>query len=691
MSTDTGIFKDPKKTESKVEGVRSINGRLSDLGEISLLLIPNSECVEFDLWKDMMENHHYLQSSKLFGRQLKYLINSSRFGCIGGFGFSSAAWRLEERDRLIGWDDRDRELFLNDVVCNSRFLILPWIRVKNLASHALSLSLSQLGEDWETRYGHKPALVETFIDTKIYSGTCYKAANWTYIGKTKGRGRNDSKHENSISPKDIYIYELKTGFCRGSLPVKRNADWIEEEFQFVKLPNLSRKKRLLTLTRSFYAQPTDNIPTACGGIKAKAQVKGAYRFFGDDRIKMKEILDSHYKNTIRRAEEHPVVLAVQDSTSLNYATHPTTKGLGSLSNKKGKVGLMLHDTLALTPDGLPLGLLDIQVWARDPKDHGKKKDRKSKSIEEKESYKWLKSFHAVEKLSNQAPKTTWVSVGDREADIYELFELANSSKTHLLSRSIQNRRTKDEEKLWDSLDKETALGEIIIQLPKSGKRRAREARLEIRTKQVDIIKPRKENESTVLWAILVSELNAPESEDPLCWKLLTTLEVHGFEQAHEKVKWYAARWGVEVYHRTLKSGCKVEDRQLGDTEKIKRCLAIDLVIAWRIYYLTMLGRETPDVGCEAFLEEAEWKALAHYKNDTTALPEKPPTLWEAILLIAALGGFIHGKGKVPGSQVIWRGLKRLHDMAVMFSILQRLPYSSEMRSVMEGVVDDDYG
>ncbi len=691
MSTDIGFHEEIEESANRTEGVISIDGSLSDLGEISLFLLPDSECQEYGIWKAMMEYHHYLGSSKLFGRQIKYLITSSHYGCIGGLGFSSAAWRLEDRDRFIGWSNQDRELFLNDVVCNSRFLILPWVRVKNLASHVLSLSLSRLGDDWYRRYGHKPSLVETFVDTKTHSGTCYKAANWTHVGRTKGRGRNDGNHENALSSKDIYVYELKEGFCRGKLPTNQEADWVEKEFQFAKLPNLSRKKRLLSLTRSFYAQPNENIPTACGGIKAKAQVKGAYRFFGDNRIQMEELLASHYENTVRRAKEHPVVLAVQDSTSLNYAAHPATKGLGSLSTQKEKVGLMLHDTLALTPDGLPLGLLDIQVWARDPKEHGKRKDRKSKPIEEKESYKWLKSFHAVEKLSTQASKTTWVSVGDREADIYELFELANSSKTHLLSRSIQNRSTKEEEKLWDSLEKESALGEIIIQLPKSGKRRARKARLEIRVKQVDIIKPKKKKESTALWAILVSELKPPKGEDPLCWKLLTTLEVNDFEQAHEKVKWYAARWGVEVYHRTLKSGCKVEDRQLGDAEKIKRCLAIDLVIAWRIYYLTMQGRETPDVGCDAFLEEAEWKALAHYKNDTTAPPDRPPTLWEAILLIAALGGFIHGRGKDPGPQVIWRGLKRLHDMAVMFSILKRVPYSSEMRSVMEAVSDDDYG
>jgi hypothetical protein len=673
------------------EGARFYCNSLSDLGKIRLYLIPNSDCLEYKLWKDMMERHHYLGSSKLYGRQLKYLINSSCFGYIGGLGFSSSAWRLEERDRLIGWEDKKREVFLNDVVCNSRFLILPWIKVKNLASHVLSLSLSQLAEDWDKRYGYKPALVETFVDPQIRSGTCYKAANWQYIGKTKGRGRNDGKHEKTVSVKDIYIYELKRGFCQGIPSEKKEIDWVEEEFQFAILPNLSRKKRLLSLTRSFYGQPTESIPGACGGISAKAEVKGAYRFFGDERIHMETLLESHYKKTIQRSEEYPVVLAVQDSSSLNYKTHPATKGLGCLSNEKGDLGLMLHDTLALTSDGLPLGLLDAQVWSRDPKEHGKKKDRSKKSIEEKESYKWLKSFRAVEKLTEQTKGTTWVSVGDREADIYELFELAKKSRTHLLIRSIQNRITKEELNLWDLLEQEPSLGEMIVQVPKSDKRKAREAILEIRVKKVDIVKPQRRKGEVELWALLVSESNVPSGEEPLCWKLLTTLEVSNFEQAREKVEWYTVRWGVEVFHRTLKSGCKVEDRQLGDAEKIKRCLAIDLVVAWRIYYLTMQGRKTPDVSCEAFLQEAEWKTLAYYKNNTPDLQVKPPTLWEAVLLIAALGGFTGGKGKNPGAQVLWRGLKRLHDMAIMFSILKHIPYHSEMRSLLEGCGDDGYG
>jgi len=607
-----------KATIKKSSHPKTIEVPFSDFGVISLSLIPNGVNGEYRQWRTMMEEHHYLRSADLFGQQLKYMIHSSRYGIVGGLSFSSAALTLAARDRLIGWSNDERVASLSKVVCNSRFLILPWVRVKNLASHILSLSLQQLTIDWEECYGTRPALVETFVDKSIYSGTCYKAANWIHIGETKGRGRNDIKHENKITNKDIYVYKLDKNFCRGSLPVPKKLDWIEKEFQYVALPNLARKKRLLSLSKAFYGKPNENIPAACSG--SKAMIKGAYRFFADDKVNMDDILSSHYKNTVERAVEHPVVLAVQDSSSLKYATHKATKGLGCVSTQSKRIGLIFHDTLAFTPQGVPLGLLDFQIWSREPKNFGNAKYRDKKPIEEKESYKWLKSFRAVEKLSKQALGTRWVSVGDREADMYELFDLTKDSNVELLVRSYRDRKTDENEFVWDTLKKEKSLGTVKVQISESKKRKAREAKLDIRSKKINIKKPyfdraqhkESKNEKMSIWAILVTDLNPPEGEEAITWKLFTTMGVKTLEQAFEKVKWYAVRWGIEVYHRTLKSGCKVEERQFASVEKIKRCLAIDLVVAWRIQYLTMMKRETPDVGCEGFLEEAEWKALLLY-------------------------------------------------------------------------------
>jgi hypothetical protein len=155
-----------------------ITGELVTLGQVEVILVENRMSEEFQNWKEMMEKFHYLKSSSLFGKQIKYLIRSSMIGWIGGLSFSSASWRLEKRDAYIGWDDKEREENLHDVVCNSRFLILPWIKVNNLASHILSLAVKRLPLDWQNTYGYKPALIETFVDAEKFSGTCYKAANW---------------------------------------------------------------------------------------------------------------------------------------------------------------------------------------------------------------------------------------------------------------------------------------------------------------------------------------------------------------------------------------------------------------------------------------------------------------------------------------------------------------------------------
>ena len=151
--------------------------------------------------------------------------------------------------------------------------------------------------------------------------------------------------------------------------------------------------------------------------------------------------------------------------------------------------------------------------------------------------------------------------------------------------------------------------------------------------------------------------------------LLTTLRVRSFEDAVEKTEWYCLRWGIEVYHKTLKSGCQVEERQLGTADSLEACLAIDMVVAWRIFHLTKLGRETPEAPCTVFFEDAQWKALVGYKTQTPIPPEKPPTLGEAMRMVATLGGFLGRKSDGhPGTKTLWLGLQRLDDLTEMWKI-----------------------
>jgi hypothetical protein len=662
--------------------IPEIECELSELGEIKIVRIRSRYSKMYNVWKEMMNHHHYLGSGPLCGHQMKYLIESDLYGYLGGFAFSSAAWRLKARDHWIGWDDTRRVANLNKVVCNSRFLIVPHVRVKNLASHMLAMCVKQLTEDWYEQYRIKPVLLETFVDSEHlgFKGSSYRASNWIYVGSTKGRGRQDRSNEFGVSQKDIYLYPLDKGYrkelCDGVTEVTLRkippVDWAEEEFFDAKLGDERRVKRLITIVRDFYARPQGNIPQACG---SRAKTKAAYRFFDDKNNTMEKIHKPHYEATLNRIKSEKVVLAVQDTTTLNYSTHPATTDLGLIGSKQeGLIGLMVHDTMSFNVEGTPLGIMDVQCWARDPADFGKKHLRHQYSIEQKESNKWIKSFNAVVAAQMRCPGTTLVSVGDREADIYELFHLALSDPEYpkLLVRAEHNRLLADGQgKLYEHISSQELAGIQKIRVPRKKRQPARDAELEIRFAEVKLRPPhgKKELGELRIFAIIAEETNVPSGVEGLKWILLTTCEVRTFEQAVEKLQWYCIRWGIEIYHRTLKSGCKIEIRQLGSADRIDSCLAVDMVVAWRIYHLTKLGREVPDAPCTVFFEDAEWKALVAYKTKNPVPPEDPPTLRETIHMAASLGGFLGRKcDGEPGTQTLWLGLQRLDDITEMWKI-----------------------
>ena len=679
----------PKREDEQIDWPE-ITGLLSEIGVIELVKINKGDKQLSKIWNTMMQQHHYLGSGPLCGAQMRYLIKS-KTGWLGGFSFSASAWQLKARDQWIGWNEQTRKTNLNKIVNNSRFLILPTIKVKNLASHVLAKASKQLPEDWQERYGYKPVLLETFIEKNRFAGTCYKATNWQHIGETAGRGRQD-RHNKADKPiKSIYMYSLTKNFkeilCntpegqetsnhpgQQQLSTNKKAakpkDWVEQELSQVTFKDKRTNDRLLTITRDIYARPQANIPQACG---TPAKIKATYRFFKHKETSMEKILSAHYDATVKRIAEHPVVLAVQDTSTLDYSTHPATKGLGPVGTKKSKnIGLLLHDTMTYNLDGTPLGLIDVQCWARDPENTGKSAIRHQLPITEKESNKWLKSFEATTKVQKQVSQTKIISVGDRESDIFELFQMATTAPSELLVRATHNRRlVKEQNQLYKYIQNQKSSGIQELKVPKRGNQKARTALMEIRFAEVTLKPPKQKKglSPLTLWAVLASEINAPAGVEPLRWLLLTTLAVHTFEQACEKLTWYAMRWGIEVYHRTLKSGCKIEQRQLGDVDSIKTCLAIDMIVAWRIYFLSKLGRETPDVPCTVFFEEKEWQALVAYVNRDVKAISKPPTLYTAMRMVGSLGGFIGRKGDgEPGTQTLWRGLQRLADITISWKI-----------------------
>lgn len=661
---------------------------LEELGEIEILRVNGGTTA---LWRGMLDTHHYLKSGPLCGAQLRYLVRSDRYGWLGGLSYSACALRVESRDRWIGWSETARRRNHQLVVNNSRFLIVPTVKVKCLASWVLARVEKRLAQDWEQVYGYRPVLMETYVERGRFAGTCYRAANWTGVGGSTGQGRRGD----GASIKDVYMRPLagdwQQSLCReadGKIRVLEAAlppeprDWIEAELGGADMGDARLTARLLQITGKFYEKPTANIPQACGSVKA---AKAAYRFLDNEKVEWTAILAPHYAAAEARIREQDVVLAAQDTTTLNYNTHPHTEGLGPIGDPKHPVrGLIVHDTMTFTTEGVPLGLLDLQCWARSG--IGSSEERYNKPIEEKESFKWIQSYRAVCQVQNRCRKTMLVVMGDREADIHEIFadQAAMPHGAQLLIRAerSRNRQVLDEEDshepLWPLLEKQPIIGERELLVPPSEHRKARKAVLAVRTGSV-VLKPPKRKPHlppVPVWAVLAQEINAPEGVEPLEWMLLTTVEVKHKEDAFQRLSWYARRWGIEVYHRILKSGCCIEERQLENSRRLSNCLAIDLVVAWRIFHLVTMGEHTPDLPCTIYFTPSEWRALVTFVMKTKMAPPQPPSLNEAVRMLGTLGGHLGRKHDGhPGAEVLWRGMARLADIDAAYQLYRDTPMS----------------
>jgi hypothetical protein len=638
-------------------------GELCELEGVELQVVSGGTA-ESGQWNGLMQAWHPQGSGPLCGAQLRYLIVSGRLGVIGGLAMSAPAWRLGARDDWLGWSDGKRGEELSGIVCNSRFLIVPGVVVKNLASHVLGLLARRIAADWQRRYGIAPWLMETCVEV-TRPGTVYRAASWIEVGLTAGRGRQDEAHACAVPTKRIFLRVLDAArlkrLCGAPRPTA--AGWVHREFGGAPLGDRRLERRLLGIADAFAARPTAAIPQACGSWAA---AKAAYRFFDHESTTMDRLLEPHRGATVERMRGEPVVLIVQDTTSLNYTTRPDMQGIGPIGSwANGPRGLMLHNTMAFRPDGLALGLLDVQCWPRTR--FGIKKQRQRKAIADKESAKWLRPLAAVGQAARHCPNSRLVTVCDREADIYELFELAHREGRELLVRATQDRGLHDPAgvRLRAHMASLAPAAEVEIAVPRHAGQPARTARMAVRFANLTLAPPKKKKHlpplpMTVVWSCEIDP--PPGVKKPLQWMLLANRPVDDLDQALERLQWYRCRWSIEVFHRTLKSGCRIEDRQLHTAERLKACLAIDMVVAWRIQHLTLLGRTVPDDPCTTVFSDDQWKAIVVFKTNKPP-PTHPPTLRQMIVLVATLGGFLARKGDGdPGPKSLWIGLQRLDDI-----------------------------
>jgi len=471
---------------------------------------------------------------------------------------------------------------------------------------------------------------------------------------------------------DITIYKIEP-------------DWSSKEFAGIDLGDRRLNERFLSISADLAAQPQAPINQAC---EDWAATKAAYRFFDNEKSHPELILSPHQQHTRERMTAYSLVLAVQDSVLLNYTHHPVTQGLGPIGTPEQDLqGLVMHNTLVSSPQGLPLGVATQEIWARDEVEdeetqqgeqtqtQTQKKKKKKRPIEEKESFKWITALRGMVELAPAGVDV--VTIADREADVYEFFQEAEELGTKLLVRAMHDRVLVGGGKLRSVLKAEPVAGRITVEVPAQKDQPAREALCEVRFRSVTLRPPYRPKEFGVelspiqVDAVWVHEVHPPAHvKEPLDWMLLTTVPVKNFEDALERVRWYRVRWNIEVWHKVLKSGCKVEDCRLETGKKLMRYLTLMSVIAWRVFWMVQMNRQHPEAPCTVVLTDPEWKALYAAIHRTTQLPETLPTVAQVVRWMAQLGGFLGRKhDREPGVTVLWRGWQRLHDLVMMWLVV----------------------
>lgn len=631
----------PRRLGTAVPEPAGVPAQVEQVKGLRLIEVGTEEDQLFRTWNELMLTEHPLKDCRLVGRQLRYLIGSDH-GWLGAIGFGSCALRLSARDEWIGWDSSTRKSFQERLINMTRFLIRPQVRCQNLASRVLSLCVERIGSDFAARYGFEPWLLESFVDTEQHLGTSYQAANWQPIGTTAGQGRNVHAIRTPKTRKAVYVYQLTRDWRnRMGLPARsekikpvnleeafHSGNWVEAEFGNVDLGHRDRTQRLVRIATAKAQHPSASYTECFAGNRH--ELKAYYRFMDSKatEVNPESILHGHRERTIGRMKSCQRVLVIQDTTDLDFSERLHCNGLGDIGkNQTGAVsqGLKMHSSLAVSEKALPLGVLKTEIYASHYDEIKKSQDR---PIEEKETYRWLSTIDDLNRVAEYLPETELIAMGDRESDIFELFDYRRrkASGVHLLVRAKHNRCLEEHsQKLFDHLDVLPSMARARIEVPRQREKKskpskpgrialpARTAHVDLKWDKVTLSAPAtsqtRDLQPVEIYALFVMEPHPPEGAKPLRWVLLTTVPTCSRKEALRCLRWYTMRWRIEEWHRVLKSGCHIESHQHRTADRLARTACIDAVIGWRVMLLALLGREIPEMPCELMFSSWECRML----------------------------------------------------------------------------------
>jgi hypothetical protein len=401
-----------------------------------------------------------------------------------------------------------------------------------------------------------------------------------------------------------------------------------------------------------------------------------YRFFRNVLVDLAELRRAHFADTAQRLLGQHLVLLTSDTTFVDYSGHRAVEGLGYW-NRPDQKGLCLHSTLALTAQGLPLGLVQQYSWCRDPAHFGKRQQRRGKDTADKESQRWLDALDDSQHWL--APGQKALFIADREGDFYDLLAAPRRPGVDILVRAKSRRALADEDALLGAaVGTAPVCGSKTVTLYDEQGRKKRQATVVIRYRRCRLRPPathpqRRHLQPLPITVIEVVEANPPPGAEPARWLLLTSCRVRSAPQAKKLVGYYALRWRCEGFHSILKGGgCRVEQLQLERRERLEKAIAVYSIVAMRIMRLQYRARDEPEAASEEEFTTLELEVLRQHMQAERREVVGSLKLRDAVRAIAQLGGFLGRKGDgEPGAQTLWKGIRRLMDLVEGYQLAQQ--------------------
>lgn len=437
-----------------------------------------------------------------------------------------------------------------------------------------------------------------------------------------------------------------------------------------------------------------------------ADTQAAYRFFNNKKVSAQVLIGAHQEQILLRSQKQKRILLAQDTSELDYTKNTTLEGSGAIAlSKSNRKGFFLHAHYVMDANHVPLGVWDLDFGTFDAEEIGKKDQRRHLPIEEKTSYRWLEGYRKACDLQAKTPDTEVLSLADREGDIFEIYtehqaRLARGERpAGFIIRAKENRALLDNKTHQDIaagylLEQDPLhepLGSIKVELRsqkkiarKHGKktayqREAREATLEVRAYPVTPRPPKRVGKKLPilkLWLVTAKERHHPEDQPPIDWTLITNKPIATLAEATEVIADYNGRWGIEVFFRTLKTGCKVEKLRLKKSSALQASIALYSIIAWRLNFLVEHSRRNGNQPCSRYFSKEEWESTLAIITKQPP-PEEPVSLREFIEEVAILGGYLGRKSDPPpGPQALWQGLQKVFNYAEAWLAFQSLQSST---------------